>query len=131
MKSGAVATQGSQGAVPHRDPLEVSLDAVPGNLDAGDDFASFRELVVRKEGVAVVLCCSEQRASSEKALGVFMLVYCECVARGQGKASQSPGQHHSIRDHCTSQPASNTGSSSEDDPRILPEPMVATIQLLG
>jgi hypothetical protein len=46
VKSEAVTTQGKKsGALPHPGFLEASLDAVPGNPDAEDDFASVEELV--------------------------------------------------------------------------------------
>jgi hypothetical protein len=93
VKSSDVATQkGKAGALPRKDSLEASLDAVPGDPDAEDDFASLEELVVKKEGIAAVPWCSEQRASSERALGVFLLASCECVAGEQGSASQRPRQ---------------------------------------
>lgn len=51
MKSSAVATQGGKaGALPRKGSLKASLDAVSGDPDAEDDFASVEELVVKKKG---------------------------------------------------------------------------------
>jgi len=75
--AGAVATQGSLKALPHRVPLGASPDAMAGNPDAEDDLGSLEELVVDRRAVAAVRRCVGQRASSEGALGVLVLVSCE------------------------------------------------------
>lgn len=76
--------------MPHRGSLKASPDDVAGNRDAEDDLASFEELVVEYKGAAEVLCCSEQRASSERALGMLLLVSCECVAGGLEESEPEP-----------------------------------------
>jgi len=87
--AGAVATQGRPGALPRRDPLQASLDAVASDPDTEDDQAAFEELVLEKERVSVVLCCSEQRASGEKALGMAR-VGCPAneLLEGKGKRAK-------------------------------------------
>ena len=84
--AGAVATQERPGALPLRDPLKASLDTVVRDPDAEDDRAGFEELVTSREGVATVLCCSEQRASTKRTLGVARV---GCLANelleGKGK----------------------------------------------
>jgi len=87
--AGAVATQRRSGALPYRDPLQASPDAVASDPNTEDGQAAFEELVVSKQGVAAVLCCSEQRASSERALGVAR-VGCPAneLLEGKGKRAK-------------------------------------------
>lgn len=68
--------------MPHRDTLKAVPKTVAVGLDAEDDFASIEEIVVDMQGAAAVLCRSEQRVSSERALGVFVLVLVssKCIA---------------------------------------------------
>lgn len=86
--------QGTPRALPHRDPLKASLDAAASKPDAEDDLAGFEELVVSKEGVAAVLRCSEQRASSERALGVLVLgvlpMSCSRARESEPKTASAP-----------------------------------------
>jgi hypothetical protein len=121
--------KGRPAALPHSDSLEASLDAVPGDPDAEDDFPSFEELVVQKEGISAVLWCSKQRASSGKALGVLVLVSCEMrCSRARERKPETASAHSTCR-HRTSPMASNAGTGFEDAPRILPEHLIATVQL--
>ena len=87
--AGAVATQRRSGALSRRDSLQASPDTVASDPDTEDGQAAFEELAVSKQGVAAVLCCSEQRASRERALGVAR-VGCPAngVLEGKGKRAK-------------------------------------------
>lgn len=116
--------------MPHRGSLKASPDNVAGNRDAEDDLASFEELLVEYKGAAEVLCCSEQRASSEREL-----LACSCCSPAsallEGWRESEPEPASAPLETLPLHPraASNAVTCSEDDLRVLPEHIVDMLQL--
>lgn len=109
----AVATQIRSGALPRRDPLQASPDAVASDPDDEDGQAAFEELVVDKQGLAAVLCCSEQRVSSERALGVT------CVGCPANELLEGKGKR--AKDRVSSAPSVTT--APPERPATLVQPL--------